>query len=310
MSYEHDLKEISFKFKPKQMAALPGVTKKDREIIRYNNVDFYTNETLRQKFIISLMKHTPAKSHKVIEKMINQKVLIPAFMTKSTFQWYVKNKLDPEQDNKFGGVLGFYIPNAKKIFVLIDAGYKVLGWVPDAHLAAVTLHECMHMAAKIDPRKFLRINIKPYFEFYSEFLKFVYNTKAVNREAVVEWVTYIHSFEIGKGKLNKDEYSKRMVAAIKEYTKLSEKDIQDRNNYIWSYVAGTFGSSGNQQMNVIRKYRNVYVALMQSYKKAFGFQARTLAYQEMFTPSEVICILASMELGKNRYVSDSLDIIV
>ena len=186
MSYEHDLKEISFKFKPKQMAALPGVTKKDREIIRYNNVDFYTNETLRQKFIISLMKHTPAKSHKVIEKMINQKVLIPAFMTKSTFQWYVKNKLDPEQDNKFGGVLGFYIPTAKKIFVLIDAGYKVLGWVPDAHLAAVTLHECMHMAAKIDPRKFLRINIKPYFEFYSEFLKFVYNTKAVNREAVVE----------------------------------------------------------------------------------------------------------------------------
>ena len=101
-----------------------------------------------------------------------------------------------------------------------------------------------------------------------------------------------------------------MVAAIKEYTKLPEKDIQDRNNYIWSYVAGTFGSSGNQQMNVIRKYRNVYVALMQSYKKAFGFQARTLAYQEMFTPSEVICILASMELGKNRYVSDSLDIIV
>jgi len=314
-----DLIEISLKikpkflFKPKQMAALPGVTKKDREVIKYSGIEFYTNQKLRNKFMTSMMRFTPTKSHDTLIKLINKKKLIPAFLTKSTFDWYVKNSLDPEQDeHQFHGVLGFYTPKTNTIFILIDVGYKVLGWVPDKHLCAVTLHEAMHFAAKKDSRKFLQINIKAFYDYYSEFLKIVYETRNVDKKALVEWITYIHRFETSKGKvnLNMKDYTGKIVAAIKDHTKLSNKDIDIRNSYLWSYVVGTYSNSGSQQMNIIRKYRNIYSALMDAYKKAFGFTARTLAYQELFTSSEVICILASMELGKNKYVSDSLDIIV
>ena len=311
MSYEDNLKEISFKFKPKRMAALPGITKKDREVITHNGVDFYTNEVLRQKFIISLMKHTPVKSHKTISDLVNKKILYPAFMTKSTFQWYTRYSIDPEQDNEMSGVLGFYNPSTKKIFILIDAGYSVIGWVSDKHLAAVTLHECMHMAAKTNPTKFLRTNIKAYNDYYSEFLKFVFSTKSVNQKGLLDWIIYMHKFETSpnSSNLKKDDYLNKIKAAVKGHTKLSDEDIDDRCSYIWAYLVGTHASSGSQQMNTIRKFKNVYIALMESYKKAFRFTARTLAYQELFTPSEVICILASMELGKNKYVSNSLDII-
>ena len=312
MSYEEELlNEISFKFKPKQMASLPGITKKDREIIKYDGVEFYTNEKLRQKFILSLMKHTPTKSHNTIIKLINKKTIIPAFLTKSTFSWYVKNQLDTEQDDKMSGVRGFYSPRTKKIFILIDAGYKVLGWVPDQYLAGVTLHECMHMAAKVDPKKFLTTNIKPLYDYYSTFLDQVFITgKKFDREKVVKWIDYMYNFEIGKGKLSAGDYGMLIHNSVRPNTKLSKEEMINRVKYIIRYAFNTYGAGGSKLMNVIRENINVYRALMQSYKVAFRFTPRTLAYQELFTPSEVICILATMELGTNKYVSDSLDIIL
>lgn len=311
MSYLEDLKEISFKFKPKQMAALPGITKKDREVVKFSGVDFYTNENLRQKFIMSLMKHTPVKVHTTIEKLVEKKIIIPAFLTKSTFSWYVKNKLDPEQDDKMSGVRGFYIPKEKKIFVLIDAGYKVLGWVPDQYLAGVTLHECMHMAAKKDPKKFLQVNIKPLYDYYSTFLDYVFITnKNIDKADVVKWITYLYGFETRKNGLASGEYGTLIDKAVKSHTQLEHKEMVNRIIHIIKYTFGTYGANGSKLMNIIREQSNVYRALMTSYIKAFGFRPRTLAYQELFTPSEVICILATMELGKNRYVSDTLDILL
>jgi len=311
MSYLEDLKEINFKFKPKQMAALPGVTKKDREIITYNGVEFYTNEILRQKFIMSLMKHTPPKAHNTIEKLVNEKKLIPAFLTSSTFDWYRKNKSDTEQDGKFNGVLGFYSPTEKRIFILIDAGYKVLGWVPDEHLAGVTLHEAMHMAAKVDPKKYAQVNIKPWYDYYNTFLDQVFITNGkIDKRAVVEWVTYLYGFETRKHGLSGGDYGMLIEKAVKPHTQLSHNEMVNRIVQIIKYAFGTYGAHGNQLIRVIKDYITVYRFLKISYRKAFGWEARTLAYQELFTPSEVICILASMELGKNKYVSDSLDIIL
>lgn len=312
MSYEEELiSEISFKFKPKQMAALPGVTKKDREIVKFDGVDFYTNEILRQKFIMSLMKHTPTKTHATIEKLVAKKIIIPAFLTKSAFSWYVKNKLDPEQDDKMSGIRGFYIPSKKKIFVLIDAGYKVLGWVPDQYLAGVTLHECMHMAAKKDPQKFIQTNIKPLYDYYSTFLDYIFITnKNIDKKDVIKWITYMYGFETRKNGLSSGEYGLLIDNSVRAHTQLEKKEMINRTIHIIKYAFGTYGASGSKLMNVIREHPNVYKSLMISYIKAFGFRPRTLAYQELFTPSEVICILATMELGKNRYVSDTLDILL
>lgn len=312
MSYEQEpINEISFKFKPKQMAALPGVTKKDREVVKYDGVDFYTNEKLRQKFILSLMKHTPAKSHKTIIKLINKKKIIPAFLTSSTFSWYLKNALDPEQDDKMTGVRGFYTRSAKKIFILIDAGYKVLGWVSDRYLAAVTLHECMHMASNSDPKKFLQTNIKPLYDYYSTFLDLVFITGTnFDRKNVVKWIDYIYKFESGKGHLAPKEYGKLIEDIVKPNTKLDKEEMENRINHIIGHAFKTFNADGARLIGAIRQYINVHRALMYAYTKAFGFRPQTLAYQELFTPSEVICILATMELGSNKYVSDTLDIIL
>lgn len=309
--YLENLKEINFKFQ-KTMAALPGITKQDREIVKHDGVEFYTNEKLRQKFIMSLMKHTPVKSHDTISKLVNKKTLIPAFLTKSTFDWYKKNAFDPDQDNVMSGVLGFYLPKTGKIFVLIDAGYKVLGWVPDSHLAAVTLHECMHMAAKVDPKKFMRVNVKAFHQYYSEFLEFVFEAKGTNQKELLDWIMYIHQFETSNrnASFKSQDYMGKMAKAIEGKTKLTPDEIKQRTIYTWNYLVGTYGAHGSKLISTVRKYVNIYKALHVSYRRAFGFVARTLPYQELFTSSEVICILASMELGKSKYVSDSLDIIL
>lgn len=311
MTHLENLKEISFKFQPKRMAALPGITKQDREIIKYGGVDFYTNEKLRQKFIMSLLKHTPTKAHKTIIDLINKKIIIPVFLTKSTFSWYLKNQRDPEQDEKFSGVYGFYTIKDKKIFILIDAGYKVLGWVPDHHLAGVTLHECMHMASKKNPTKFMRVNAVPLYKYYSVFLNYVFLMKDDDKKTILDWILYIHGFEIQKHGLDGKKYREKLMAAAKaSRSTLSDEEIENRAKYITSYAFGTYGVDESKLLSIIRSYKNVYHGLMIAYQKAFRFRAKTTAYQELFTVSEVICMLASMELGKNRYVSDSLDILL
>ncbi|RLD66651.1 MAG: hypothetical protein DRI84_04355 [Bacteroidetes bacterium] len=310
MSYEEELKEINFKFKPKQMAALPGVTRQDREVIRYGGTDFYTNEKLRQKFIMSLLKTTPTKAHQTIINLVSDKIIIPAFLTSSTFSYYMKHGTDAEEESNFSGVYGFYSIRDKKIFVLIDAGYKLLGWVPDRHLAAVTLHECMHMVAKKNPTKFMRINIVPLFKYYAKFLELIFEMNGNDKKTITDWIMYIQGFEIKKNELKADVYAKKILKAVKPYTNQTDEQIDVRLTYIVNFTFGTYGTNGSKLVNVIAKYPVIYHKLMMTYQQAFRFKAKTTAYQEMFTVSEVICILASMELANNRYVSDSLDILL
>lgn len=305
-----NINEFSFKFDPKHMAALPSITKKDREIIMYDGVKFYTNEILRQRFILSLMKNTPSKSHKTITKLVNKKIIIPAFLTKSTLSLYFKRKKDKEQDKKFEGVLGFYDPVTKKIFVLIDAGYRVVGWVPDKHLTAVTLHECMHMAIIKNPNKFLTTNIRPLYDYYSEFLKGMFRLKNIEKRPVVEWINYIFKFETGKNPLQAKEYGNRIITAVKSNTSMSDDELLTKTLHIIKYLLGTYGQSPDKIFATIRQYKRVHVELFNAYRTAFKFVPNTTPYQELYLVSEVICILASTELGNNKYVSDSLDIIL
>jgi hypothetical protein len=314
MSYEDDLKEINFKYTQNEMATTPGITKKDREVIKYGGVEFYTNEKLRQKFIMTLLKNTPTKSHKTIIKLINEKIIIPAFLTKSTLSYYLKHfftsQETQEKKNKFYGAYGFYAIKDKKIFVLIDTGYKILTWVPDHHLAAVTLHESMHMAAKQDPTKFMRVNVVPLYQYYSNFLGKIFDMKGNDKKSILDWVMYIQGYESNKHTLKLDVYSDKILKAVKPYSKLSESEIEEKVSQIVHYTFKTHGANSSELRNTIRSYPNVYYSLMGAYQKAFKIKVDTIAYQELFTVSEVLSMLATTELGKNKYVSNTLDIIL
>lgn len=311
MDYLEKLKE--FKFKPKQMAALPGITKKDREVVKYSGVDFYTNEKLRRKFISSLMKHTPTKSHKTIIKLIEKKIIIPVFLTKSTFSFFRKHhRKAEEQNDKFSGVYGFYTIGDKKIFILIDAGYRVLGWVPDFFLAGVTLHECMHMAAIKNPIKFMKANTIPVYQYYSAFLDYIFYTKDSDKKTILNWIMYIYGFECGINKMTAENYENKLITAAKaSKSVLSDEEIAIRAEIIFTFTVGTYQSTSAAFVSMVRKYPQVYNGLMKAYEKAFKFKViRTTAHQELTCISEVIGMLAVMELGGNKYVSNSLDILL
>jgi hypothetical protein len=311
MSYEDDLKEINFKYDMTEMATLPGITKQDREVIHYGGTDFYTNEKLRQKFILTLLKNTPSKSHKKIIELVNKKIIIPAFLTKSTLSYYLKNIFGRTRaDDKFSGVYGFYAIKDKKIFVLIDTGYKILTWVPDRHLAAVTLHECMHMAEKKDPVKFMKVNAVPLYKYYSTFLDTIFDMKNNNKTSVLDWILYIRGFENKQHSLEVNEYANKILKAVKPYSKLPNGKIDIQIDNIITYAFKSYDANSSMLTRLIREYSHIYLALMNAYEKVFKFRAITTAYQELFTISEVICMLATMELGKNKYVSDTLDILL
>ena len=72
------------------------------------------------------------------------------------------------------------------IIVLIDTSYKILTWVPDKHLASVTLHECMHMAAEKNQTKFTRINIVPLHQYYSNFLDITFDMKGNDKKSILD----------------------------------------------------------------------------------------------------------------------------
>jgi hypothetical protein len=88
------------------------------------------------------------------------------------------------------------------------------------------------------------------------------------------------------------------------------EEMSEKIKGIGQYVSGLFKAEGKSQMrSIIEKNKGVYDSLHTAYTKSFGFRAATTPFQELYFPSEVICMLASMELGKNKYVANTLAII-
>lgn len=254
---------------------------------------FYSSDKLKQSFLVAISKSSRLKQvSQSIQKLVNRNVIIPCFKSKNLFS-FIRYKFSRDPDKN---VVAFYLPNDKKVLVIIDNDMSLFGTSVDDELALTTLHECMHLIAGSKYSSFVKI-FRPYLsEFYKNFFE-DYFMSSIDKKSVSNIMLYISRLERnGFRNVNKqlEEYYYLLEKTLFNKTKLSEKDFKSRLTLLIVAIKLLVTNI----TVLLRNYRSfvmIFTSLNNSYKKSFGKRnLQTVPIQETITLSEVAAIFSEI----------------
>lgn len=254
---------------------------------------FYSSDKLKQSFLMAIAKSSRVKHVSTsIEKLVNRNIIIPCFKSKNILS-FIKHKFyrDPEKN-----VVAFYLPDDKKVLVIIDNNISLFGTSINDELALTTLHECMHLIAGKNYIGFLK-DFRPYLEkFYKNFLE-DYFKSTTDKKDISNIILFINKLErYGFKNVNQQlkQYHDLLDRIMSNKTKLGQQDFKIRLTKLIVAIKLLI-------INVsilLRNYRSfvmVFTSLNNSYKKSFGkTNTQTVPIQETIALSEVAAIFSEI----------------
>jgi len=286
--------------KQKKFIATPGITKKDREEVRVDGNMFFTNEKLRQKVITSVKKKLPKTQSTKIEKLINDKKIIPLFMTKSLWD-YFRNRY--EHENYRRGLRGFVHNKNKNVYLIMDSMAMRGGIFSDKLLTDVILHELVHVAFDNDTKKYLQINMPILTAYYRELFSIILDvpkkTESIN---VIQQIILV----LAKQEKNRYTRFKELVSALDKlakYSTLEEKEYDKKGEAYLDYIESHIH---NKNLKNRRMFPEIHAALSKAFRNAYN----TLDYdsapdQRAYITSEVVATLAMVK-PKSKFVTQTI----
>jgi len=261
---------------------------------RVNGQVFYSSDKLKQSFLIAVTKSSRVRNVSTnIEKLVNQNTIIPCFKSKNVLS-FIKHKFsrDPEKN-----VVAFYLPDDKKVLVVIDNDISLFGTSANDELALTTLHECMHLIAGKNYVGFLK-NFRPYLEkFYKNFLE-DYFKSTLDKKNISDVILFISKLERrGFKDVNQQlkQYYDFLDKTISNKTKLGQQDFKIRLTKLIVAIKLLVVNVST----LLRSYRSfamIFTSLNNSYKKSFGkTNTQTVPIQETIALSEVAAIFSEIK---------------
>jgi len=259
------------------------------------NTKLYGSAALDSKFITAMSETAIIKPvWKIINKLVRRKVVLPCYLTKGYFSFFINKIFNPHRESD---TLGMFSPNTKKVYVLVDNWSNMFGAAPDSGVARTLMHELIHLFAYTKNSEFLSMFRKDLTNFYSNFFQLYFETKnepdvkdikkiidilyydfelttndVINLKRCRETITKIFS---NNTKFDKDTFEKKVVYYFIA-VKLLLTDISSLRSYY-----------SNALIDVPR-------CLYRAYTNSLKIQPNgTMIIQELIYPSEVICLLAS-----------------
>lgn len=259
-----------------------------------DGVKFYSSDKLKERFVQAFAKSSKGDHLvKEIEILVNKKLILPCYLSKNLFS-FIKNKIfaGPEKN-----ILGFYNIDEKVVIVLIENKVSIFGTAANNQVVSTTLHESMHLAAGQNFSSFVRVFNRNLKLFYSEFIQDYFEIENVDGKKIDDLIKQLMIFERrGPYYVNKElaNYFRLLSSLFMEDSKLEQGDFQIRlTNLIVSLKLvilhlPTF-------IKNIRKYAMIITSLNRAYERAFkGRNIYSTPIQELFSLSEVACVLAEM----------------
>jgi len=281
-----------------EMFALPINLKVETTI---SGMKLYSSRKLKDKFLktLSIASRTQAV-YKQLEHMVNvSKLLVPCYLSKGLLNFFVRKMFSGPESK---GILGFYHLKEKKVFILIDNSINPIGTAKDDFIASTTIHECVHLYADRMRSSFLKLFKEELYRYYASYFGNVYELKKSPR--LSEFMKYVLYFEYNRSRssMNKQlfKYYDILYKEFKGNSKLSDEQIKElllRTTYLIKLSIldmNTFIRQFRNNLNILRP-------LSQSYVYAFGERNTvSTSYQELFSLSEVICILSELKPGYSK----------
>ena len=270
-----------------EIFALPLGVKK---VKGFPGPDVYTSDSIKKRYVSCMKKTDRSKEvFSTIEKLVDKELIIPCFLTKNVFR-FVMNKIFTDKETK--GILGFYMPEQKKIYLLIDNNTNALGFSTNDWIANLTIHEGMHMFADLKPSKFYSVFSSNLTAYYSNVFTNIFKLKKVDKRTIEKIVKFIYQLEM---KLKRDTPTLkkyyRVMLDLQQYSSLSKEDFEKvLSDYI--VLIRIFWYNMSAVISVSRKYNHILGPLYTGYRKVFKTRPDTFAIQELFSLSEVVSIVS------------------
>lgn len=270
------------------------------EVANLDGWKLYSSDSLKRKFIESMYKISRSNPiAKDVEKMVGKSKIIPCWINKGLFGLLLFKAFAPKGTQ---GILGFYYPKEDQIYLLIDNNIS-FGFASNTRLSNLMIHESIHMSASHMKNNFIILFTPEFTAYYTAMVEFIFKTDGeINKEVTTLFNFLFKNFEFKNVKNLKpffEIYHKLMFDLFRNKSKLGteefDKTLLDFMNFIRLYFRDINGF-----ISSLRNYTHIYRGLLSGYEKGLKVRNTTsLCIQELFFPSEIICIYSEL-CGKGQ----------
>lgn len=281
----------------------PGITKKEREEVSVDGNIFYTNEKLRQFVIKVVEKKLPKVQSKKIKHLIENKTIIPLFMTKSLWD-YFRNRY--KHTNYKTGVRGFVHKKTNKIYIMMDSLLLRGISISNNLLIRVILHELIHLSFDIDAKRYLQINLPILTKYY----KYVFSSlfKISKDKDITNIIQRFIILFVKHEKQRRTNFNELVDLMNKfySYTDLEEKEFDKIGTRYIDFIELEINK---KEVELRKNYKDITNTLSRSFVRAFNVSDNDSdPDQRAYITSEVIATLAMVK-PKSKFVIQTINII-
>jgi hypothetical protein len=275
-----------------------------KKVAEYNDHPLYTSSTLTKKFIDAIKIGNRSKPYaNDYIRLVEKKKLIPCYYTKVFLRVFELEIKDLPSEAKH--IVGFYLPEEKKICILIDHKENIITQKYADFLAETTIHELTHMFSSEYPKQFISLFGETLLKFYVPYFTKVFKLKGDITKETKNIINFMYNyFELTR------MYSTRKLYEIifENFSKITELNTDDFENLLLKYcnVVMMYIHYGMMDMLKSRsKYSDILDPIKDVYKSEFNNIVPSIHIQELFIPSEVICILSESDKSSkyNKMIS-------
>ncbi len=266
-------------------------------VAELDGMQIYTSDSLKRKYVEAMRKMDKTKPiADSIEKLVEKNTLVPAWLNKGIFRLiYFKIFAPPGSQN----ALGFYTSSHDQIYLLIDNNIT-LGYASNQRLMHLTIHESMHMAASHMKNRFVSLFTPEIVSFYSAVYEELFQIppNKITKQCNTIMKYLFREFEFNNNNLSLmtlkkflKNYREMIDKSFRSITRLPQekfdKYLLDYIDFIYLY----FYDLDKFINSFVNLYPHIYRALLMGYENGLRFRNNfSLCVQELFFPSEIICI--------------------
>lgn len=280
-----------------QKLSRPGKLFKDEYTeIEYMGFTFYTSDKLKQEVIDILYKRAVKSNVQKIDSLMKKGKFIPVLSTRKTLD-ILKRKLHLPVRNTYeemGKIRGVFYKPADVILIMADSQISFLSG-SEYYIVRVTIHEVIHYSTFHHIQQFLKLNIKPLYEFYSNYFYHFLHEKENNqipKEKIIKIIHLISKFESMSNPKSLLSPYRDLLINLQEHSEFDETEFLRRVNLYITYLQTYLKT--NITSKIADKFIDVINPLYWAYEDVFGIPLKRQSFhtQEPAVLSEVIAELA------------------
>jgi len=274
-----------------------------KEVDEVNGIPLYSSEKLQNKLKIAISSFSvlnPVRNK--ISELIDEGRIVPCYANKNLFRLYRYKKAADEERS----TIAFYSAEHNKIFLPLDERNIRYFWVDDSLFGEVLLHEMQHYCSRNLKQPFYNIFKGVMNDFYREFYRSHLNIRMNDTE-----LSLISSTLFSLNDYSKEFDTKSLVKFAHVLNKILKNYIKDdkkREDTIVKMlsVVKVYLLNLNYFISQLTSFnteaRKIYNSLRDAYYYSLNIKnIDSLFIQELYFPSEIICIQAQYATDARHY---------